>query len=358
MKIIITCFAFIFSQNTFAQIPYTDFVQNDTAIQWAAEYDQILNITPKITRYGIRNIIHAKLMRGECVDNYTTNGDGAFKTSFCMKDTGLINVTLSNINPYGDNYKNTINHNILFAKSSEIKNSYQDYLASNKFHIYKIKQILFYENEKLFVNNVLVTPLYLKEESDSVENRFVWFNSYSSCFNAKFSLLTPSQKAMFIDLGNGEEKYNLNHNLSDDNPNAKIFTKSNPIFSHHLFEDIFANKITVVDEKGNIILSKKVLNHNNPLVEVSGSCDGTGRRSKPLFFRNEVNIDSFYNFSINQHFYYDSTQNILHSEVNYIEVYKKIITSMGIDLGEAVYYRIYFIKPSQYKKRPQKRFLN
>jgi hypothetical protein len=359
MKVILILLIFIFSKTCFAQIPYTDFIQNDTAIQWAAEYDQILNITPKITRYGIRNIIHAKLMRGECIDNYTTNTDGAFKTIFCLKDTGLNNVISTSINPYGDDYNRTINHNELLAKSSEIKSSYKDYLVNNKFHIYKAKQILFYENGKLFVNNTLVTPLYLKEEIDSLENTFAWFSTYTSCFNTNFTSPTQSQKSLFIDLGNGGEKYNLHHNLSDSNPKAKVFTKLNPVFSHHLFKDILANKITVVDEKGKIILAKKVLNHHNPLIEIPMLCGGgRGEIGKSLWKRNEVNIDSFYKFSINQHFYFDSSQNVLHSEVNYIEVYKNIITSMGIDLGEAIYYRIYFIKPSQYKKLPHKKYLN
>ncbi len=356
MKVIITCLVCIITQNIFAQIPYTDFIQNDTAIQWAAEYDQILNITPKISRYGIRNFIHAKLLKGECIDNYTTNNDGTISTKFCLKDTVLGNFINSSINPYGDDYNRTINHNELLAKSSEIKNNYQDYLLNNKFHIYKVKQILFYENGKLFVNNALVTPLYLKEEIDSSEKRFAWFSVYTSCFNTNFSSSTQSQKSMFIDLGNAAEKYNLHHNLSDSNPKAKVFTKLNPVFSHHLFKDILSNKITVADEKGKIITAKKVLNYGNPLVEILGSCDGKGNISKSLFLRNEVNIDSFYNFAISQHFHYDSINNILLSEVNYVDFYKRIFVQ-GIDLGEAFHFRIYFIKPSQYKRRPQKRFL-
>jgi hypothetical protein len=357
MKVIFILLITTLSQKCFAQIPYTDFIQNDTAIQWAAEYDQILNITPKISKYGIRNILHAKLMKGECTDNYTTNSDGAIKRIFCLKDTGLNNnIFSSNVNPYKAYFYDNKNLSEV-CNSSEIANSYLGNLNKNKFQIYKVKQILYYKNNKLFINNALITTLYLNEFSDSNEFVFSWIPTFTTCFHNKtIAKLTSKQKSRCIDLG---ESY-ANYRILDEEmyeSKIKIFTKLNPSFSHHLFQDIFDNKITIVDDKENIIPNKKVFDVNNPLIEVPVyDNDGNLRVTKKM--RNEVNIDSFYLFEIKQHFYYDSISNILHSEVNYIDLYKRVVTNQGIDLGNGFHFRIYFIKPSQYKKRPQKRFLN
>ncbi len=355
MKVIIISLIFIIPLNSFAQIPYTDFIQTDTAIQWAAEYDQILNITPKITRYGIRNILHSKLMMGECIDNYTTNGDGAFKSSFCLKDTGLKKSTfISDVNPYKAYYY----HFSKICNETEITYSYLQDLVENKFQIYRVKQILYYKNNKLFINNTLVTSLHLNEVNDSNELAFSWIPTFTSCFNdMPTEVITTKRKKSFVDLGESFAKYRILNDITKES-NIKIFTKLNPSFSHHLFEDILANKITIVDDKENIIPNRKVFEFNNSPVEVPVFNDEDGRFIKTKKMRNEVNIDSFYLFEIKQHFYYDSINNILQSEVKYIDLYKSVVTNQGLNLGDGFHFRIYFIKPSQYKRRSQKRFLN
>lgn len=354
MKIFVPFIIFMLSQKLFAQIPYTDFIQNDTSIQWAAEYDQILNITPRVTKYGIRNIIHTKLLRGECIDDYNSNNEGVFKKSFCLKDTGITNPTFtSNINPYKFYYDFNDKHGY---NKSEMYDSYQENLMKNKFHIYKVKQILYYKNDKLYINNALVTSLFLRNIVASDNIKFAWTSSFTSCFNSSNDKFTASIKKHSVDLGIMETNYNL-LNGEDHENELKIFTKSNPSFSHHLFEAILSNKVTVVDEKENKIQNKKVFEVNNPPIDVP-VYDDEGNIKVYKKMRNEINVDSFYNFSINQHFYYDSSKSILHSSVNFIDVYKRFITTSGVDLGNGFHFRIFFINPKLYKKRPQKRFLN
>jgi hypothetical protein len=359
MKFFIASFFSTLCLNSLAQIPYTDFIQNDTNIQWAAEYDQILNITPKITRYGIRNIIHEKLKNGACIDNYTTNADGAFKMSFCLKDTGLSNPIFgSNLNPYkAYYYYDRFNNLANICNETEIAPSYLENLNKNKFQIYKVKQIFYYKHNKLFINNALVTPLYLNKFSDSNERQFSWIPSFSSCFNDKaVANLSSKQKSKCVDLGESYATYRI---LTDEiqESQIKIFTKLHPSFSHHLFQDIVDEKITIVDQIENKIPNKKVFEVNNPMIEVP-VYDDDGNVNKTIKMRNEVNIDSFYLFEIKQHFYFDSAKNILHTEVNYIDLYKRIVTNQGIDFGNAFHFRIYFINPKLYKKRPQKRYLD
>lgn len=358
MKIIFACFLLIISQNIFAQIPYTDFIQTDTAIQWAAEYDQILNITPKIRRLGIRNILNRKMINGGCINNYSTNEDGAFKTSFCLKDTVAAKENISNgINPYYYFVKNDELKGKGFAWS-EMPCSYELNIKRNKFHIYNVKQIITYSKATMSVQNILVSPLFLKMKNEpNMSNSFNWYSYYSSCFNNTKSKLSKSEKQKCIDLGNKDEKYDFHYALFDSNSKAKIFTSFDPILSKHIYEDILAKKITAVDLFNNYIPAEKIFEVQNPEIEVN-EYDKEGKVIKILKLRNQINMDSIYNFSISQHFYFDSVNNILHSEINYVDVNKRAITSEGVDFGIGFYFRVYFIKPSLYKKRPQKRYLN
>jgi hypothetical protein len=171
--------------------------------------------------------------------------------------------------------------------------------------------------------------------------------------NQQFEL--PLNKTNCINLGDHEQLYNFYYNISDSINNILPFTLLNPIFSHHLFEDVLSNKITVVDDKNNIIPYNKVINHNNPMIEVPIIDDPHNSVKKT---RPEVNIDSFYYFKINQRIYFDTTKFQLFSDINHIDVYKRIFTQMGLDLGLGFYYRIYFIKPDLYKRKIPKLLLN
>jgi hypothetical protein len=356
-----TLFAFIIlfsAKNTFAQIPYTDFIQNDTAIQWAAEYDQILNITPKINKNGIRNILYGKLIRGECIDNYEALGNKIIKSKYCLADTLKDeNIFSSTINPFSKQSFVLGQEKMPRKFKKEIFQNFQDKNTKPSSQVYKIKQILFYKNGKLSITNVLVTALFLKEYSTvSSTPKLSWENYYSTCYNDSLQSLSAEQKSTFIDLGTNYQIYNLFEYGNTDSLESKVITKGKPVLSQQLFKDILAKKITAVDDYGNILLGKKLLTYKGQEIRVQMS-DPNGEVYAPTIYINEINIDSIYKFGINQHFYYDSINNKLYSEINHIDTYKKIEV-VGIVLGEGSHLRIYFIKPSQYKKRLQKRYLN
>jgi hypothetical protein len=139
---------------------------------------------------------------------------------------------------------------------------------------------------------------------------------------------------------------------------AKVFTLKNPVFSHHLFEDLLKGRITAVDINNyNIIPAKKTMGYGSASVQVA-DYDSLGDITGYKTVQPEVNIDSFYKYSINQHFYFDNVNNILYSQVNYMDVYKKIYTSQGVYLGEAPLFRVYFVRPALYKKPEVKHFLD
>ncbi|MBK9570314.1 MAG: hypothetical protein IPO53_10660 [Chitinophagaceae bacterium] len=67
MKKYTTTLAFVFTVfSSFAQTPtfYTAFIQQDTAIQWAAESDKVINLSPKINAYSLKKWYLDKIRKG------------------------------------------------------------------------------------------------------------------------------------------------------------------------------------------------------------------------------------------------------------------------------------------------------
>jgi hypothetical protein len=117
-------------------------------------------------------------------------------------------------------------------------------------------------------------------------------------------------------------------------------------------------KITAVDDNNNIIAGGKVLESGNPDNVNVAIYDSTGNIVSYTTVRPEMNMDSVYEFSINQHFYFDTSKQVLYSEVNYINVYRNVVTSQGLYLGRTFYFRVYLVAPSLYRKPKVNRFLN
>ena len=104
-----------------------------------------------------------------------------------------------------------------------------------------MKQLLSYRNSVLSVQNVLVSPIFLRKINETnTPSGFSWKTYYTSCFNPIKNKYSKNEKLKFIDLGIDEEKYDFHYALYDTNTKAKFFTKLNPILSKHIYEDIIA----------------------------------------------------------------------------------------------------------------------
>ena len=288
-------FLLLSATNVAAQKQYGDFVQQDDSIQWAAEYTQILNLTPKLAKYSIREQAFKKANEKGCIESYKIINENFVKSEFCLADT--INKGAgfeSNINPYKILFHLQGNYLQDFYKKESgilfLNNAFK-----SKFQIDEVKQILYYKNANLYISNVLVSPLYLESVIDTISPTvFNWKKYYSVCNNIQpAKKITKEEKSKLIDIGKSWEHYFLKNDISQDSTGFKVFTKLNAGFSHHLFDDILKNKITAVDDKNNIIPSSQILNVNNPLIEFPVFDSGDGKVYPSRKVRNEVNIDSF-----------------------------------------------------------------
>ena len=235
----------------FGQNGYLDFIQNDNDIQWAAGYDQVMAITPKIRKFGIKQFMLRKLEREGCIDQYVIENGEINKRLFCKADSGRALRTITTaINPYeyiSDWYSYgtpPLNSSPFFINEKQC-NCYQ-VLSANKFDVYQLKQVIYYKNAQLYIKNILVTPLCLQTINDTTQpSQLIWNAGFSTCFNNQDIPLTPSLKKQCVDLGSSEQLYNFSTAIANNMP-AEIFTLKNPEFSHHLYEDILRKKLIKV----------------------------------------------------------------------------------------------------------------
>ena len=101
----------------------------------------------------------------------------------------------------------------------------------------------------------------------------------------------------------------------------------------------------------------KIQEVKNPAIEVPIFDSSENQNGTKLMF-NEINTDSFYYFKVTQDVYLDTVKKVLLSEVKYLDVCKNVVTDFGLYLGIGEYFRIYFVKPSLYKKPKTNRYFN
>ena len=350
----------LITTNATAQKQYGDFIQQDDSIQWAAEYTQILNLTPKLAKYSIREQAFKKANEKGCIESFKIVNENFVKSEFCLADTVSKSIIISsNTNPYkiplnlhGDDLEN-------FYKK-ESANSFSNNAFKSSFQIDEVKQILYYKNAQLYITNVLVSPLYLESAVDTtiLTSVFNWKKYYSVCNNIEPSKkITPSAKKKLIYLGQASVMYNFLNNVDDETRGFKVFTKLKQGFYRTLYKDIINNKVTAVDEYDKIIEGKKIKEVKNPAIEVP-IFDSSGNQNGSKLMFNEINTDSFYYFKITQDVYLDTVKNVLISEVKYLDVSKNVYTDFELYLGIGFYFRIYFIKPSHFKKLKTKAYMD
>ncbi|UAY53312.1 hypothetical protein [Ferruginibacter albus] len=220
----------------------------------------------------------------------------------------------------------------------------------NNFDIFKVKQIVYYKDAKLYITNILLTPMCLKQRIKSGNADSSLFSFYS-LFNAGFNqqpYTEPDDKMLFI--GRIEKTYTF----SSVNPSAsnKMLTTRNPKLMPLIVRDYQDKKFDIYKWTYTSGIYKDVLYEKNtdPYYLVTDSVPitffdtfGAGQGGdSTMFKRIEYNLDSFYNFRIAQDVYFDFEKEILVSKIENVSILKPCITVSGTYLGLTEHCRIFY----------------
>lgn len=340
------------------KIPYANFIQTDTAIKWAAICNSYINLTPSNLNFSIRDFYIEKLKKGY------------LKTY--IEDSPYLKVTpveisyqdvIKNINykPYdGGRMINWVYHyDERHDASEEIFNSDKDNcdtcLSVNKLNLFKVKQLLFYKNHQLQIKNILLTPiLYKKKETERDESSMFAELPNVIFDNGKGKSGIPGS-AVFM--GRSCNHLELIPSIDDIVNGSKILTVDDWNLTALLFKDAkrgnlkFYNVEKEINPNVKSIFRKDTIEYYGsrlydvPIYDTEGNVTGT------KLIREEMNLDSFYNYQLIQDFYFDFENEKIYSQLVALAIQRRIYTSVGDYIGLQNYWGVLFPEKKNTKKK-------
>jgi hypothetical protein len=308
---------------------YGDFIQFDNKIQWAMESDNYFDLIPKIPKYSITNW-YLKKLRNPGIVSYQKNADGFSVTrSKLNRKEWNIDLSLDTVSAKETFYEKFFQAG--FDPTAVRSNCLCDSCyRPGLFDIAKVKQIVYYKSGKFYIINILLTPMCLKEKINSSDNgSFSWYDLFNVAFNNN-PAIAPNKNMIYI--GTIEKSYNFSPdaNLSD---SRKLLTAKSQGIMTYVNKDYQKGLFSINDPNtGKKIKDKTYFTLSHETNEVA-LYDSLGEQTGYKKVKQELNLDSFYNFKITQDVYFDTKKEVLVSKIKIVTVQKKVITSSGEYLG-------------------------
>ncbi|MBK7433826.1 MAG: hypothetical protein IPI66_07905 [Chitinophagaceae bacterium] len=306
MKKTTLLFLFFCAGKSFCQnpIPYADFVAADTGVKWAALYTSYVNLTPVNPQYDIRKFYAAKLKKS-AVTSYSDDPKNNAVTSGTTNDREFINhiravdfdETRMNWWLRYDNRKN--NAESIFLNE---KNSCDTCLLKNKLSFFKVKQLLRYQDNKFYINNILLSPVIYTKEKGSFKEQAQCFETVNFAFqDPRERILTIPSDARYI--GRACNNLVLIPNAESARLENSILTPENWNLAGILHEDILSGNIQAYNADKSIYPDKKYLvkasdldAYKNPADTVM-VLDSLGEVTEYRAVRRTIDYDSIYSFT-------------------------------------------------------------
>ncbi len=341
MKKIIPSIAMaIFTFSSFAQPgnSYTAFIQQDTAIKWAAECNKIANLTPKVSDYSIKQFYLAKLKTGKA-NGYKLNDD---KRSVSPINLGTMNLARPDWLE-GHDSKFFSNENIwaFIDKKDPVKGYRLSKISNNpccgcdETDAVMVKQLLYYKNSRFYIQDVFLTPLCARKDE---EDKAAWYPICNVAFNEQPDNHKPIALSKDMVLVNSQKlSYNFKKDINT--PEDSVLTVGTEFIFDLLFQDIYHGKIKAIDpQTGKGIPGKKfsTWGMSKILVPVYNEYGNvTGNKEVTM----ERNPNALSQIRIQQDWYFDFKNEKLFSRIKMVELIQDVITSTGVFIGTTAFCR-------------------
>lgn len=344
----------------FAQqrMEYANFIQTDTAVKWAAVHSSYLNVTVANPNFDINRFYASKFKKGD-VAVYSEDAAG-----FAVNKMFLGNAEFRKIKRsfYYDAQK--MNWMFYFDDRNDASeqvfrnegNHCDTCFGKNRISFIKVKQLLYYKNDRLYIQNLWLSPVVFtknsgegKEESRFTESMNVGFNAAGN------DATTIPATARYI----GRACNNLVLLPPDGTSESQVLTLQDWSLSALLNRRIKAGALQVYNTDSSLYPDKQFVADPSsikklrlpPLPVQVYSENGDVESVKMM--EPEINYDSLYNYTLVQDLYFDFTKEKLYSRVIALAPRMKVETSAGVYLGLSNYWGIFF--PPEKKKTVRKR---
>lgn len=251
---------------------YTIPIQHDTAIQWAAECDKVINLSPKINEYSLKKWYLDKLKMAS-VTAYTRSKESSSVSSYSLSLPGLekqdwlkgLGIELSSTKHpqewyFVDNAKSKDDYERVKYRGGVLKFSADSCCGCDEADAFSAKQILNYKNGKFSIYNVFISPLCARQTATAP---FEWYPLCNVAYNDNMERKFPGLSKDVVLLNTDEVDYDFN----SWNPSVfdSVLTVYRTDIGSLIYQDILKGNLKPIDiETSKQIPVKKFLTWKMP----------------------------------------------------------------------------------------------
>jgi hypothetical protein len=329
-KIIHVLCLFLISVYSASQVtnPYYSIpIQHDTAIQWSAECDKVINVSPKVNEYSLKKWYMEKIKNGS-VTAYRKKEGSSFVSSYELSIPQLetqdwlkgLSIEISPIRSKPEWHfvdKALSGAERYKYRGGELNFAADSCCGCDNADAFRAKQILNYKNGKFSVYNVFISPLCARKTGKALLD---WYPLCNVAYNDNMERKFPGLSKDVVLLNTNEVDYSF------DRKNPSVFDSVLTVYRTDIgslvYQDILKGKLKAIDiETGKVIPAKKLMTigmsaDTIPVYDVNDVSKVTAFK----VVQEERSSTDFCRIRIKQDLYFDFKNEILYSVIKSVTI--------------------------------------
>jgi hypothetical protein len=320
-----------------SQGSYKDFIFNNQAISWAAEYESFVNLTPKTNTFSLKKWWIAKL-KNEAVPAYNISADGNIVKTQSVHLPGLMQSAW--FNDYYVQPSNTAKAwRFVNRKTSESLRVVPEYsndscCGCDDSEAFRVKQLLTYSHSRFSITNVLLSPLCARKKEDKI----AWYPLGNFSLNTK-----PARTATAKYITTSEVSYNVNQ--LDSMVDFKTLSVGDQSIVNHLFNDVSKGILKATDPQTKEQIPKDALLTWRMPADTVADYNQNGEVVAYRVTHQEFDPKDLTVMRILQDWYFDTNTQKIYSEARSVLLLRRMVSRDGEFRGITPAYLIAFPVP-------------
>lgn len=294
--------------NPHAAVP----IQHDTAIQWAAVSDKVINLTPEANGISLKKWYLDRL-KGGTVKAYRKDGHSFSPYSLSMPDQKTqdwLKGLAIELSPHRfpqewyffDKTLPADDYNRYKARVRDLNLSADSCCGCDDADAFRARQVLSYKNGKFSIYNVFISPLCARQTASPPSE---WYPLCNLAYNDNAERKFPGVNKDVLLLNTNE----LDYNFDTERPSGfdSVYTSYRTDIGNLLYQDILLGRLRPVDvQTGKAIPVKKLLTIDMPAdTTMSYDVDDPDKLSAYRVVQKQKNPRDFNRIRIKQELYFD-----------------------------------------------------
>lgn len=251
---------------------YTIPIQYDTAIRWAAESDQVINVSPKISEYSLKKWYLNKL-RSSTVIAYKKEKGNSSVSSYSLSLPELqtqewlkgLSIELSPTKHpqewyFVDRTIPAADYNRYKARAGKLNLQADSCCGCDDADAFRARQVLTYKNGKFNIYNVFISPLCVRQTATTPSD---WYPLCNVAYNGNIERKFPGLSKDVVLLNTNELDYDFN--TLQPSAYESVLTVYRTDIGSLIYQDMLSGRQKAIDiETGKIMPVKKILTIGMP----------------------------------------------------------------------------------------------